>query len=277
MNRWSLNVLVLVGVIGPVIASRALAQTAGGTVATTARPEPAQLVSLKFPGGTLGDYLKVVRESARDVNVVLSTPDAATIPLPPIQLQGVDVASAVQLLEGEYPISNEGGFEVGVRFIAPTAEGGKPVYQITARKRGRLAAASGEVQVWSVADLVGGPYPGEAVLTAVETALGLLGDSGRPAQVRFHESSSLLVVMGDPRQLDAVHRVIRELREGLARKPQSGDPAETIAGLFDWIAHMKELDSAQVVAENAKLRDELQQSQKRIQELEQRSGKSSRP
>jgi len=240
-----------------------------------ARAEAPKVINLQFPGGTIGQYVLAIRETAPEVNVVLVTPEGKDLALPPIQLSSVDIGSAMELIEGDFPVDQETHVAVKVDEVRPTAEGGRPIYRVTTQRRGHARSTS-DVHVWTIADLLTEDTKADAVLTAVETAVGLLGTAARPAEIRFHEATAVLIAFGTPTQLEAIDRVIAELRTGAQRKHATADdPGESIAGLFEWIEHMKQLDSSQLVAEIGKLREDVQTKENRIRELERRLAQSS--
>lgn len=250
-------------------------------------------IDLVFLGGTISEYVEAVRSAAGGgANIVLTTTDAGSVSIPPITLDSVSVGAAVGLLEGEYKVDPHVRIQIHVDSIGPPAEGGTPVFRVSARKHGDTAPT--EVKVWSVLDLIGdqsagGKMSAKEVLTAVETAVELLVENDQPAQVRFHQSTGLLIARGTSGQLRAIDQVIGELRgslavlevwQGLKEASEAqariaeleAETEENGQDIWDLINERETLlKKHKTLEQEAKgLREELQQRDKRIRQLEER-------
>jgi hypothetical protein len=177
------------------------------------------VISLEFPGGPLADFVEAVRKSGKDVNVLLMTPEAGKISLPPVRLKSVSVDAALAVLHNCEFRWDDTTVALDVEPFGPRSQGA--VYRITANRIDRKSGGPTEVHVWTVADLLIKGLTAEEILTAVETAIELYGGKSPAAQIRFHEATGLLVGSGTGDQLAAIDRVVRELREGVERVGQA--------------------------------------------------------
>ena len=194
-----------------------------------------RVVSLKFPGGTLADYVETLRDAVGTLNIVLSGPEVGAVRLPPIELESVMLHSAMAVLEGEVWLNNSAHLRVSVEQLGfSTDENVKPVFRVTAHRRG--GPASPDVHVWSVAGLLAQGVESAGVLTAVETAIDLLEGNYQAAEVRFHEATGLLIASGQEQQLEAIDRVV----DGLHR---SVDERREATQAEDAVQRLEELES----------------------------------
>ncbi len=179
-------------------------------------PAPGELLDLDFPGGTLGDYVEALRQVAVDVNVVLATPEVRDLPVPPIRLNSVAVGAAVRVVEGEIHLDGRSGLVIVANEIQVTGPNQKPVFRISTHRRGRPSSA--EVHVWSVAALLSQDVKAEAILTAVETSLELMGGEHAQSQVRFHQDTGVLIAYGERQHLSAIDHVVDGMHEAAAER-----------------------------------------------------------
>jgi hypothetical protein len=174
----------------------------------------AQLISLDFPGGTAVAYVNAVRKAAGDINVVVA-PEAAEITMPAVNIKQVSVGAALDLLNGRVYERLGRHVKLGVVHMPAYEEAERKTYQIAAEVMGRSTVKA--ASVWTVAALLDNDIPGPAILSAVETALDVVG-SDSPPDVRFHEDTALLIASGDNDQLKAIDQVLDRLEEGVNRK-----------------------------------------------------------
>ena len=218
MRRPSSMLFIIAAVV--VFAScppgHALAQSQAKAPAQALHAE-GPVVDLKFPGGTVGQYLDAVRSVASEANVVVITPEVLEITLPSVQLKSVGLGEAVLLMKGDYEPKEHMHVRIDVDQIGAWGETRKPVFKVSGQvvRKGRTGT---ETHVWTVADLLAQGAAPEAVLTAVETALALYAEDHEPAQVRFHDETGLLIARGDPWQVEVIDDVVDGIREGRQRQ-----------------------------------------------------------
>lgn len=213
MNRRSSTLFVFV----------ACAALAGGFAAPAEGGEPTVL-NIKWPGGTLAEYVEVLRQAQGEANIIITSPEVRDLLLPPVELNAVSLAAALSVMEGEYEPNDRTTIEIGIHEVGIWVEDERPVYKIYGEIH-RSGRYESEVRVWTVADLLAREVPTDGLLTSIETALDLLATSRKPAEMRFHEATGLLIVCGDPWQVAAVDEVVDQLREGLEIRTAAQDRA----------------------------------------------------
>lgn len=241
---------------------------------TVAQPEPAApdqaapdqaepLLSVKFPGGTAAEYVKYLKGAASfPVNVILS-PSARDVEIAPIELENVDVETAVRSIAAA---TDDDGGDWNIEQIGPrrqprmTANGfsfsepssGQPAFRVDYRKA--IAASQNtpdsddnapegspgqpanhgllQVSVNSVRDLLKDPgapsnssgVTPETLLSAVEAALQMTMQGDAPASdVKFHPETSLLIVRGNDSQQVTVRSLLDQLRNDAASRNAAQD------------------------------------------------------
>jgi hypothetical protein len=178
-------------------------------------------ISLKFSGGSMAEFVEVVRGSQPKANIVLSE-HSRDAKVPPMVLT---MAGIQQALEGACATASS-DYAINVRGFHSRQKGGatQPIYTITAkptasssvRKNGWPTAI--EQFVYSIKALVMDRDDGvksldvETVLSAIESATD--GDNPQPT-VRFHRASGLLLVSGLPYQHSLIDAVLRTLASDL--------------------------------------------------------------
>ncbi len=266
-----------------VVTCLALAWCAG--VQAQSPPPEQATVTVKFAGGTMAEYVAELRGQVPAANIVLVTPETGSVALPPIELTNVPLDSAVHVIEGEFL---KGGKDsrllITVDRLGQKDTGGTIVYRVAAHRRG--GPVSSDVHVWSVAGLLAQGVKSEDVLTAVETAVGLLEGHYSPAEVRFHEATGLLIARGQGQQLDAIENVVDGLmnsaheRREAAQEQKATQRAEQLElQLAARTAEARSLQQDQqtiartrdaLQRENQMLRDEISQLKSVVQDLQTR-------
>jgi hypothetical protein len=170
------------------------------------------LLDLEFPGGSALDYVNAIRAAAPSANIVVLG-DLARIRMAAAKLRGVDVASALRVLDALPIDQGPIAAKVGLDNVAASPDA-PPVFAVTAEIKDR-GPAPGVTQsaVISLADLLGENLKSEQALSAIETALSLMESAAAPAQLKFHESTALLIARGSPEQIENIRQVIAQLRE----------------------------------------------------------------
>lgn len=221
------------------------ALTALPIVAQEAKEAPARpvVVTATFPGGTMEEFVAVLRANEARANIIVAAA-AAEAKLPRIELRG---AGLDQALEGACAVAQA---EFQVRSVQFPGQG-EPVFSIVAVAAPRPAGAAGagagagaasaakpdmSTQVFSLNRLTDGdPRSGLAGLN-VDTILSAIaassGDEAKPADLRFHRESGLLFVRGSRAQLSLVKDLLTNLeRDQNERRMQAKEKLDASGGM----------------------------------------------
>ncbi len=174
-----------------------------------------RLISVKFQGGSAAQFIAAIRRVAGELNVVVA-PEASEITIPAMTLNGVTPPAALNLVDGTTHQSRGGrSVKLTVKHMRVYSPHERPTYQVVAHVMGPTASTS--AGVWTLAGVLESGIGSEAVLSAIQLALEVLG-SGIPADVRFHEETALLIARGDTDQLQTIHEVLDRLHDALDAK-----------------------------------------------------------
>ncbi len=171
-------------------------------------------IRLKFPGGNAADYIAAVKAAMPSVNVFVA-PEVREVSMPALELNNVSVAAALGLLNARTATSPTGQtiqlfVDEGERYIT----GEQPIFNIVANYGGpEVRPAQSMNRVWSVARILSTGLKSDDMLTAVQTALDLLGNDVAPAQIRFHEATGILIARASLEQLKAIDEVVSSLEQ----------------------------------------------------------------
>jgi hypothetical protein len=210
-------------------------------------PSPQPTINLQFPGGTLDEYLKALQTAAGKINLIVEAPEAQAIRVPSVQLESVTVRAALGLLTGLHKLADGTNVQVTLEEFGEIKGDDRviPVLRLRTQPWGIQLGSPPEVRVWNIGDLLADKKKPEGVLTAVETAVGLLDSDHRPAQIRYHEDTTLLVVSGNSEQLNAIDRVVGGIREGVKREraaaAATSSSRDAIADLTRWLEDYQRL------------------------------------
>lgn len=240
------------------VASLSLAASPAATLAQQPAAEQANgpaTLSLNFAGGTAVDYVDALRKAMPNANIVVLG-DLARVNMLPVQLNAVDLESALRLLDQLPQAQGDLAVKVRVENVR-TSQDVPDVFAVSADVRGRIQGGGPQqTAVISMADLLGENLKPADALTAVQTALELLGTEGEPARIKFHEETGLLIARGNPDQMECIGQVMSQLRERAgtldARQQQTKQ-------LYDAAAKTKSLqeESGKVKEQNEMLSREL--------------------
>lgn len=175
-------------------------------------PSANAAMTLDFPGGTAAEYIASLRRANPNANIVVLG-ELARVRMAPVQLKNVDVLSALSVLD-QIPQS-QGSFEAKIEVHNVASSQDVPdVYTVTAHIHER-GPSPGQMQtsVISMADVLGESLKAADALTAIQTALELIGAESEPAQIKFHEETGLLIARGTPEQIETIRQVNSQLRE----------------------------------------------------------------
>jgi hypothetical protein len=249
--------LIMLAAIGPIAQDEAGAQEQPDFI------EQFPVISIEFEGGTVADYVAVLRRAAENVNIMVDV-DAGEVPLPAFELQSVMLVDALRVVEDLEP-ENE-SYELSMdEFASGPPEFYAPVYRIVSKKL-RPPQPPLQTSVWSISALIERGVAAEDVLGAIETALGLQEDLGAP-DVRFHEATGLILARAHPEQIATIGEVIHNLQSASAPRPDDGEMHAMAAQLnharaeaedFRQRSNMVEAQVRDLVQENERLQTRVQ-------------------
>lgn len=222
--------------------------------------EPEATFDLDFKGGTIAEYVALLRAMPGvRVNVALAE-EAEGLPLGQVVLKQATFDSAIQAVETARLVSGgettharlqhqNGMFLVNVSKTANQNQTGGNPFERTS-----------EIAVFNLSGASAPTVPAEVVLSAVEAAVKMVARPGEEPRISYHKESGLLLVMGNDRVQDAVRSVYRsvgERREATATKAMIDGSKELFALLNATdmsvaIARVKELLDTRQSAEHAR-------------------------
>lgn len=290
MKRSSTLIAFAAAMILAAPVSSAVAQTPEGG-ARDDRQSDDPIVSLEFRGGTVGEYLDVIRRAAPETNIIADDISKLAA-FYGVTLQSTSVMAAIDLLDKHL----FGGPDDGTYLIAVSRiHGGsnvQPIYRLrTSRVATRIVggaiATRGErpvhvlSAVWSLSRLTGEDgLSAEMILSVVETALAMQEDLGEP-QLRYHEDTQLLIARAHPVQIEMIENVIDTLEDSQVFRARQQAEADRAAQLADQVADLNRVrDTAtvklsaanaerqQLLVRNEELQQRLHAAQQRLDESE---------
>lgn len=211
------------------------AQDPTSTVAVKAVRPAGAVVTASFRGGTMADFVAVVRSAEPKANIVVATA-AAAAKVPPMEVRG---AGLDQLLSGACAVA-EAEFLVRVNEFRGE---GEPVYSIVAMlPQGAPGPQGAQVQtvpskpdestsVFSLNRLTepdprlggGAGLRAETILSAIEAGGG---DDPKQPGLRYHRESGLLFVRGNRTQIALVKDLLTNLERDLEERRRRAAPAK---------------------------------------------------
>jgi hypothetical protein len=209
LHQLGLTVTVAAAIVFTTTISTAQEQkkrwpTAGGTAAeqTDWRKSgtPAK-IDVDFAGGTLADYVKMIRESSKKANIVVSKNAEKTV-LPQITINGVEVETAIMILE-----------KLNLDLDIDRSDS---VIVINAR------AVKDSITVVNITPILA-EHPRETLLTAITEGLELIGSNPDQVALKMHRDTGLLFIRGTLRETSLVSDIVNQLspRENI-RWPNKG-------------------------------------------------------
>lgn len=197
------------------------------TVLPAADARVSDVYRVDFPGGTVAEYIELIRETVPDINIVLM-PNASEVQIPSFRLHGWPGNEGVFFNVLEYVTHDSGPDELDVswdgdlffiRLASPYAPDSSQHQQVQETR----------LQSHSLADvLVADHLTAEDVLQSIEAVLDLHGNNDFQPELRFHEPTSLLIIRGMEEQLIVVGQAIHELRKSaeIARVKRDQEESE---------------------------------------------------
>lgn len=188
----------------------------GGGGLQSPRDEP---VSFTFPGGTLKEYVALVKEKFGNQAQIILAPDIEGFTIDPVEFESVSAFAPMQLLP---PLAN-GQIEVdvvgGIWRVAPP-----PFHTRVFSVRKFIRTKSGEPQEEAI----------RALISAVEATLALGSQSIPNIKIKIHPETGLLLVSGTQQQVEIVEEIVSQLdtaEEPAAKTKQVG--SQDVAQLHD--------------------------------------------
>lgn len=204
------------------------AQAAGA-----AKDDGSMLPTLRFPGGTVDEYIAAVQKASRVPFNIISHPSAAHITLPPISIDNAEPIYAFEAIDGMTSETDSGVWVVNVVLADSPYEGVSSVRAQFLAEPANLGATLGSTEVLDLSAIVkpeqaqGEGLRLDDVLAAVTTAVEQANSNvAPPAQIgsptppksialqpkiALHRETSLLFVTGTPDQIRAASQVIQRL------------------------------------------------------------------
>ncbi|MFO0833766.1 MAG: hypothetical protein U0638_02255 [Phycisphaerales bacterium] len=252
----------------PACLGQAKPEDAGQPVAIRVNPMP---ISIKFPGGTIAEYVKAVQSQRKDnswpVNVILG-PATERIVVRPIELNFVSVDTAMDVLR--FAAECEPG-ELRIEHVS-AHEDESPTFSIL-QKSNDAARGRQELEVLSIAPLTRPTVDGvsradlainsDVVLSAVELALP---PGEETVRLKYHEESQLLILQGSPRATNAVHQVIKAMIDD--QRQRLGDAGVSLKQMIEAKARVErsEIQAKRREAELAAMQKKFDQVNKLAQQ-----------
>ena len=175
--------------------------------------------NLSFTGGTVGDYIRAVQDTAEELNIVMIDREHLidNMEMPPVDLKRVSAAVALNLIAGHTVVVEDEYRQIGIETISGD---GSPIYRIAAtRTRHQFSGPPDATRVFSIADVAEKKITADSVLTAVEVALAT-SNALDDVKMQFHEGTRLLIVKGREADLNVIDQVLTALRDGMTRQQQ---------------------------------------------------------
>lgn len=236
-------------------------------------------ISIDWRGGTLERFIEQLRQSAQDVpvNVIVDT-EAAAWQVQPLALRQLSPEQAVMAVPWATDVPE--GMDLAVEPLLD--DSGRPVVlSLVVRRHAtpttqRLAAKERvRPNVLSIRTLLEG-RPGEdpavvmdaeTVLTAVQAALDMADADDRPAELKFHQDSGLLIVQGDEWELETADRVVRLLAEDIHER-RAYVRQVTSSGFAERMAELTAASKGDRELQLIELQGELRQAELGLQQAE---------
>ena len=164
------------------------------------------LVSLRFAGGSLREFIDQFEDEFANANLVISD-EAYQRPVPRLDLKNVTPEDALRVVHAFDPLLH-------IKEVPLNRPSQEPALALVVTV---VDQGSDEVtEILSIRELIH-QIPLEQVLAGIEGAVDMSHASSRfrPPTVRVHQETGLLMVRGRPESLGVVRRIIEEIRAGV--------------------------------------------------------------
>ena len=188
------------------------------------------IAAFSFDGGTIREYIDLIRESRPDTNIVVDD-RVAGFPVPPMELRSIDVGSLMWVLEDR---SGDWRGQSCTCEVASHPAASGPLYRLSGRversPRGRGAVRtsdfSRETSVRSVAELIEEGVASESIISAMEIAVEMNGQDPDAMDIAFHPPTSLLIMHGSSDAIRICREVLDQSMEAAMLSERVDDPKE---------------------------------------------------
>lgn len=228
------------------------------------------IYNIDFPGGTVEEYVAHLREIVPEANIVLM-PDASKVRIPAVKIRvPADYSHApLELLEKVTAASAEPNVRIdwdGIVRVVRLVEPATP-----------RAAATPYVRSYSLANaIVKGHIGAEDILRNIETSLELAAGSGDLPDLRFHESTSLLMVRGSSIHHNTISNVLGSMRQTAdeirerqaAPPPLFAPPAQDDQRVKEALHELQKMEARHEMFQQ--LLEEVRELRERLDRLEQK-------
>lgn len=267
--------LAVLAITGPTVAQEDPGSPPG--LDRVLRSDPL-IADLDFDGGSLEAFVRSLRKAAGDspVNIVFG-PEAAGIPVPPIELQHVDVFMALRSVSqaSNSLVERDPELNPFVWGVDRISGDGSPVYTIEVHELGggrssgpgSPPSAQLHTAVHSIANLTSGPgaMSADDVLAAIQLGLEMDGKNG--AKLSFHEETGLLFARVNHDQANAIEMTIVHLRQSMSARQRS-ESISQLDRVFEATDTRTVDELVERVRGTAALRQQVADLQRTVRDLE---------
>lgn len=173
-----------------------------------------KLISLDFPGGTVGQYLELVRKASGFDNIVIGSEGINALKMPPVKVKRITGTAAVMLLQSVRLTTARGYAMLGVEQVSgdPSGVGIDAESVMVVNRVDNDSGDTASVVTTEVFDLSvykrNEPESLTALIDAVRTAVELQGPSEH-FKLALHEGTGLLFVRGAEEDIEIAVRTVR--------------------------------------------------------------------
>jgi hypothetical protein len=220
---------------------------------------PPTMVSVNFPGGTVAEYVQMLREAAKDPVNIAAAEQLLTTQISGVELKNVSLMTALRALG----TIGDGSGMIDVRDLSLVGKSGErvgsPVYEVIWVPR-RVSEESA-VMTYALFDRLpaltdeDATRMAETLVSAAQAALQMSGGNAT-WDLKFHRPSRLLLVKGNRSQIEVVSGVVERMTANWAR-----DAVQKVAASSDSDA-AKRLEQSK-----AELARETEDYRKRLEEM----------
>ncbi len=191
---------------------------AGLGVANPVKVAGMPLYSVKFNGGSVGDYLEAIRAGSEGspLNVTCSE-EVLNKLIGSVTLEKVNLHTALNAVAAASTDPNVSFQAQALDYGLPRDTGALPAYSLVMSKSSSAQRKNSEVKTFSLREYVGEAKGDAAVkratslISAVEAALGSDESAAQRWVVKFHPDSNLLIVRGNPDDIAVANQVVTQL------------------------------------------------------------------
>lgn len=228
----SMLAMASLAAIAPTITAQPDAEPAGEEAAT-AQGDTSLLPMLRFPGGTVEEYIAAIQQASRVQFNVIVHPSAANARLPAISIVSSEPIYALEAIDGMTYESEGGLWNLTTTLAQSPYEGVSSVRATQQMQSAQRGATNASTEVLDLSEIVkperaqGAGLSLDDVLAAVTMAVEQANANGAPAapmgspfptapaalqaRIALHRETGLLFVTGTPDQIRAASQVVQRL------------------------------------------------------------------